>query len=71
MSGRGNGRKGRTRKIETSAYSSPVSSRVGMKPPVSVPQYGERLKEEFSPTDTCAASLAQRESTSPDHTQPP
>src|ERR1041385_4844815 len=50
-------------------YSSPVSSLVGKKPPVSLPQNGDRLREWFCPTDTCAASVAQRLSTSPDQNQ--
>ena len=52
-------------------YSSPVSSLVGTKPPVSVPQNGVRLSEWFTPTGTCAASVAQRDCTSPDQIQPP
>src|SRR6516162_4630138 len=52
-------------------YSSPVSSRVGTNPPMSVPQNGVRLSDVFTPTGTWASRVAQRDCTSPDQIQPP
>ena len=51
-------------------YSSPVSSGVVMKPPVSVPHNGMPVRPQLRPTGTCIASVRQAESMSPDQSQP-
>lgn len=48
-------------------YNSAVYSRVGMNPPISVPQYGTPLIPVFTPTETCVFSVSQVDCTSPDH----
>src|SRR5438270_593986 len=51
--------------------SSPVSSAVEQKPPMSVPQYGTTLRLVLIPTATWFRRVAQVEFRSPDHNHPP
>src|SRR5687768_7519792 len=50
---------------------SPVYSTVGLKPPMSVPQYGSPERPVLMPTATWVARVSQRERTSPDQMKPP
>src|SRR5581483_2165840 len=53
------------------AYNSPVSSLVGIKPPVSLPQYGSPESPVLMATGTCNCSVSHVELISPDQTNAP
>src|SRR5581483_9003902 len=52
-------------------YSSPVNSRVGTKPPISVPQYGIPLRHVLTAFGTWTLRVSHCEFTSPDHRNAP